>query len=238
MRRLTVGLASLIVLCSVAVEAQQIGFIEKFALAEDRSEALKLLIPGSQDYYYFHCLHYQNTEQFDRVEELLKAWIKRYNYTPAVHEIQNRQALLTYQDDPESSLEFIRGRLGIQFNHQRDTIGEKPNLPTILEQALISRERLTQIAKQRHKNLAGFEDAALDWLIVTELNPDRRRHLLQRLQRYQALFRNGKTHKRASEGAQICSAAKMRSIMPHMPFLQNQNKLSVAWMKGQHNIYV
>ena len=29
------------------------------------------LIPGTEDYYYYHCLHYQNTEQFDKVEELL-----------------------------------------------------------------------------------------------------------------------------------------------------------------------
>ncbi|MBP85212.1 MAG: hypothetical protein CMJ64_00605 [Planctomycetaceae bacterium] len=183
MRRLTVVLAGIVVACAAAADAQEIGFIEKFALAEDRIEALKLLIPGSEEYYYFHCLHYQNTEQFDQADELLKAWIKRYKYTPRVHQIQNRQALLTYENDPTASLEFIRQRLGIQFNHQRDTIGEKPNLPTELDQALISRKRLTQIANGRHKNVAGFENAALDWLVTTELNPDRRRHLLQRLQR-------------------------------------------------------
>ncbi|MBC8355256.1 MAG: hypothetical protein H8E66_25045 [Planctomycetes bacterium] len=183
MRRLTVVLAGLSVVCAAMVHAQEIGFIEKFALAEDRTEALKLLIPGSEEYYYFHCLHYQNTEQFDQVEELLKAWIKRYNYTPRVHQIQNRQALLTYEKDPAASLEFIRHRLGIQFNHQRETIGEKPNLPTGLDQALISRARLSEIANGRHKNTAGFDHAALDWLVATELTPDRRRHLLQRLQR-------------------------------------------------------
>jgi hypothetical protein len=183
MKRLTAVLASFVFLCAVSGDTAEIGFMEKFALAEDRADALKLLIPGSEEYYYFHCLHYQNTEQFDQVEELLKAWIKRYKYTSAVREIQNRQALLTYQDDPAAALEFIRGQLGIQFNHQRDTIGEKPNLPTELDQARISRDRLIQIAKQRHKNLAGFENASFDWLVATELNPDRRRHLLQRLQR-------------------------------------------------------
>lgn len=188
MRRLTAVFAGLMVVGAVAAPAQQahaqeIGFIEKFALAGDRTEALKLLIPGSEEYYYFHCLHYQNTERFDQVDELLKVWIKRYNYTPRVHEIQNRQALLTYEKDPAASLEFIRQRLGLQFNHLRETIGEKPNLPTELDQALVSRQRLTQIAQQRHKNLDGFENAALDWLAATELAPDRRRHLLERLQR-------------------------------------------------------
>ena len=183
MKRLAAYLTFCVVVWAGAAHAAEIGFIEKFALAKDRTEALQLLIPGSEDYYYFHCLHYQNTEQFDQVDELLKAWIKRYKVTPRVREIQNRQALLTYEKDPAASLEFIRRQLNIQFNHQRETIGEKPHLPTELDQALISRERLTQIAKQRHKNLDGFEDAALDWLVASELNPDRRRHWLQRLQR-------------------------------------------------------
>ena len=34
---------------------------------------LKQLIPGTEDYYYYHCLHLQNTEQFDKVDELLQA---------------------------------------------------------------------------------------------------------------------------------------------------------------------
>jgi hypothetical protein len=173
----------LLLTIAIATQAAEIGYIEDFALAKDRAEALKLLIPGSEEYYYYHCLHYQNTEQFDQVEELLKSWIKRYKYTPRVREIQNRQALLTYEQNPKTSLEFIRQQLKIQFNHQRENIGEKPNLPTEFNQALISRERLTQIAKQRHKDLSGFEDISLDWLVASELNPDRRRHLLQRMQR-------------------------------------------------------
>ena len=183
MRCLALLLASLVVTCAVWGDAAEIGFYEKFALAEDRTEALKLLIPGSEEYYYFHCLHCQNTEQFDRVEELLQAWIKRYKYTPRVHEIQNRQALLTYQQDPAKALEFIRHRLGIQFNHQRETIGERPNLPTELDQALLTRARLTSLALRRSKTLNEFEDSALDWLVGTQLDPDRRRLLLQRLRR-------------------------------------------------------
>ena len=33
---------------------QEIGFIEDFALAADRKEALRQLIPGTEDYYYYH----------------------------------------------------------------------------------------------------------------------------------------------------------------------------------------
>ena len=52
-----------------------------------------------------------------------------------------------------------------------------------LYQALISRARLLERAFARHQNLAGLEDSALDWLAGVELNADRRRHLLERLQR-------------------------------------------------------
>jgi hypothetical protein len=38
---------------------QSIGFIEKFATAADRREQLAELIPGTDDYFYFHTLLYQ-----------------------------------------------------------------------------------------------------------------------------------------------------------------------------------
>ncbi|MCA9145386.1 MAG: hypothetical protein KDB05_21465 [Planctomycetales bacterium] len=183
MKRLTALVVYLGIALAASIEANEIGYIEDFALAKDRTEALKRLIPGSEEYYYYNCLHLQNTEKFDQVEELLAAWIKRYNYTPLVRQIQTRHALLTYERNPEKSLEFVRQQLGIEFNHQRETLGEKPNLPTQLDQKLISREYLSQIAKQNHQDLSGFTDAALDWLVATDLDPDRRRHLLQRLQR-------------------------------------------------------
>ena len=176
-------LALFCITCQREAVAEEIGFIEDFALAKDRMQALAQLIPGTEDYYYYHALHYQNNEQFDKVEELLKAWIKRYNYTARVQEIRYRQALLTYEQHPAKSLEFIRQELGIQFNHQREIVGRKPNLPTELNPQLISRETLTQRALARHRNTDGFEHRALDWLMNSELDPDRRRHLLSRLDR-------------------------------------------------------
>ena len=34
--------------------AGDIGFVEDFALAKDRAAALKQLIPGTEDYYFYH----------------------------------------------------------------------------------------------------------------------------------------------------------------------------------------
>ncbi len=178
------SIAVVIIASAVAVApASEIGFVEDFALAKDRPAALKQLIPGTEDYYYYHCLHFQNVEQFDQVDEILKAWIKRHNYTARVYEILNRQALLRYGDDPDKTLAYLREKLNLHFNHQRETLGQKPNLPSELNQERIGRKALTERALAQHRNLQGFENTALDWLVAAQLDPDRRRHLLQRMTR-------------------------------------------------------
>ena len=183
--RLAAKFAVGVFLCLAAwqTQAAEIGYLEDFALAKDRAVPLQQLIPGTEDYYFYHCLHFQNTEQFDKVNELLTSWINRFKDTPRIREIQNRQALLTYTRAPDKSLEFIRQRLGLQFNHQRERLDEKPNLPTSLDQKVIARQTLLARAFAQHPNLQSCEDEALDWLVATELTPDGRRHLLERLQR-------------------------------------------------------
>lgn len=66
-------------LCLAAwqTQAAEISYLEDFALAKNRTVPLQQLIPGTEDYYYYHCLHLQNTEQFDKVDRLLTAWINR-----------------------------------------------------------------------------------------------------------------------------------------------------------------
>ncbi|HND51038.1 MAG TPA: hypothetical protein PLV92_01525, partial [Pirellulaceae bacterium] len=94
-----------------------------------------------------------------------------------------RHALLTYEQNPQKTIEFLRSRLGLNFNHQREVLGQAPNLPTALDPALIARQNLLQRAYQRSGNLDPVEDSALEWLTAAELTPERRRHLLQRLTR-------------------------------------------------------
>ena len=45
--------------------AAEIDYREDFALAKDRTVPLQQLIPGTEDFYYYHCLQYKNTEQFE-----------------------------------------------------------------------------------------------------------------------------------------------------------------------------
>ena len=162
----------------------EIGFIEEFALAPDRTVPLKQLIPGTDDYYYYHCLHYLNTEQFEKARELTGPWHQRHGQTARLTEIQTRHALLTYDKSPQESLTYLRNKLGLNFGHQREQLGVEPNLPTALDQEVISPEAYVERVKAvTQDNTDGFEDTALDWLVVYELNPNRRRHLLSRLQR-------------------------------------------------------
>ncbi len=182
MKRMLVFLAWAIFMVSMA-EAGEVEYVEDFALAKDRAAILRQLIPGTEDYYYFHCLHYLNTEQFEKAEELIKPWLQRLGQTPRLTEIQTRHALLTYPRNPERSLAYLRNHLGLHFDHQKAVGGAAPNLPTALDPKLIARETLGAYSIAQWQNLDNFEDAALDWLAAEKLNWERRRNLLQRLAR-------------------------------------------------------
>ena len=166
--------------------AGPIGYAEDFALAKDRAEALKQLIPGTDEYYYYHCLHYQNTNQKDKFNSTFKAWLGKHrgNRTSQMYMLENRRALLQYKTDPQGSLSYLQRRMNLLFNHQRMTEKTTANLKSSLDEGLISRTRLTQLAYSHYgDSLSGFENRAIDWLIATNLNETRRHYLLSRLQR-------------------------------------------------------
>jgi hypothetical protein len=176
--------ACVLAVLGCGAKASDVGFVEDFALAEDRAKALAQLIPGTEDYYFYHCLHLQQTGALDKVDELVTVWVKRHGRTARVEEILNRQALLTYEKDPQKSLAYIRLRLGLQYNHAKDVLNAKPNLPVKLDPAQVSYEAFSRIAMQNNpKTLAGFTDTALDSLAAQALGGEQRRELLRRLKR-------------------------------------------------------
>ncbi|GIW95588.1 MAG: hypothetical protein KatS3mg110_3629 [Pirellulaceae bacterium] len=163
--------------------AEPIPYAETYALARDRRAALEQLVPGTEDYYYYYCLYYQQTEQFEKVEPLVREWIQRFGQTPRVRQIQHRQALLLYDRAPDQTLAYLRQVLNLRFDHQPENRGTSPDLPTRLAEEWISRERLAERALQQRQNLRGFEDSALEWLIGRPLSREQRRELLARLAR-------------------------------------------------------
>ncbi len=72
----------LVIVCALAAPVCRADgdLLEQFALAEDRAEVLKELIPGTEEYYFYHCLHYQNTGRLDEVEKLLDDSIAAEGY--------------------------------------------------------------------------------------------------------------------------------------------------------------
>src|SRR5687768_14995608 len=105
----------------------EIGFIEKFALARDREQALSQLIPGSEDFYYFHALHHQNSEQKEKLAATMRDWAARFPQSDRRKVIENRSALLNYGADPQATLVFLKERLNLQFNHQQQVRDQKPD---------------------------------------------------------------------------------------------------------------
>ncbi|MFM8930997.1 MAG: hypothetical protein ACKOS8_03840, partial [Gemmataceae bacterium] len=179
------GLAGWSQALSFPARGGEIDYVETFALSTDRAQALKQLIPGTENYYYYNCLHLLQTEQPDKCAELSKVWRERLGETEGWRQIQHRHALLSYRKDPRQSLDYLIRHLGLTYNHQRQVPGAKTTLPTSLEAASISRERLRQrdIAPHPHVDLA--EDGALRWLAgePAKLSNEQRRSLLNRLQR-------------------------------------------------------
>ena len=69
--------------------AADVGYAEDFALAKDRAAALARLIPGTEDYYYYHCLHLLNAGRLDELDALTKPWVERHGQTARLTEVRS-----------------------------------------------------------------------------------------------------------------------------------------------------
>ena len=117
-RRWIIALYALIVVGqSSNLRAQQdVGFIEDFALASDREKALQLLIPGTEDYYYYYSLHFQNERKLNELNRILGEWKNRFRNSGKRKQIENREALFRYSDDSEATLAYLRREMGLTLN--------------------------------------------------------------------------------------------------------------------------
>ncbi|MEM6278439.1 MAG: hypothetical protein AAF733_03100, partial [Verrucomicrobiota bacterium] len=161
---------------------ESFDFLERFALAEDRTAVLQELIPGTEEFYYYSALHAQQEGRFDDVAALLEPWIKRNGATPRVKEIQHRQALLTYGQDAEASLQYLIRELGLRFDHEQESLDQKPDFPVSLNPDLITWEAFFERSIQPN-SLSRVKTSAFDRLIRENvpLNPAQRREVLSRL---------------------------------------------------------
>ena len=184
MKSIIIGLASAALAWNAF--AQEIGFVENFALATDRAAALKELVPGTDEYFYYHALHAQNSGQREEFQKIMERWIRDRNGTVVddARMLRNRQALLDYEKDPASSLAYLSRELNLYFAHAQKTGERAVSFPSRLDPAQISQDTLLARALSIYRNLDDVEDTGLELAAQSpSLSPDQRRHLLARLQR-------------------------------------------------------
>ncbi len=169
-----------------ADSATEIGFIEKFALAADREKVLNQLAPGSEDFYYFSALHYQNTRQTAKLAALMAQWAAKMPDSHRRTIIENREALLTYEANPKGTLEYLEKHLDLHFDHHQEARDQKPDLPTMLDPAEITPAAFRQLAlDDSTDDLSKFSESALVAAVreKMEFTDSQRRALLARLTR-------------------------------------------------------
>ena len=166
-----------------AAQGQEIGFIERFALADDREKVLEELIPGTDEYYYFHCLYLEQQENWERQSELIADWEKRGGGDSMRREIRYRRALLRYNLDPQGTLNFIRTELDLRFNHQQEKRDQRPNLPTSLDQNFVSHTSFLDDALRRTNSAKYLGERGIDFVLrnQTKLSKEQTRDVLRKL---------------------------------------------------------
>lgn len=165
------------------VRGRETGFLETFGLAADRAKALSELIPGTRDYYYFHCLYAQNTGDLKAARGFLDRWIERHGRNEEIHVLENRQALLEYGRKSGPALEHIRNELGLTFSHRKEAGDTADAAETGFDPRRVGVSQLIQNFLKNQNDLGAFEDAGLDILPHDKLSPLQRRDLLRRLAR-------------------------------------------------------
>lgn len=111
----------------------EIQFLEKFALAANREVVLQELVPATEDYFFFHALHYQNSGQREKLETILADWKKRFENSATRKIIERRQALISYPEGVASRGHFScarRGRIACACSLFQWTL---PHLPLLIE---------------------------------------------------------------------------------------------------------
>ncbi|MBF0543156.1 MAG: hypothetical protein HQM08_01920 [Candidatus Riflebacteria bacterium] len=177
------AVVSLLLLVCLNVRANELGIEEDFALSGERESVLKKLVPGTEEYYYYHCIQFQNSGNLSKCAEMLKQWIDRYGYTPKVTETQNRLMLLRYPENKSETLGYLKEKLNLTFNHSRILMNQKPTFQTRLDQSILSKENFIRIAFSISRDFSQFEESGLYTFTDSDKDPDQRRFFLRRLTR-------------------------------------------------------
>ncbi len=98
-------------------DAERLEFLEGFAWG-DRAAALKDLAPNTDDYFYYHCLHWQLSGDRAAFERTMNDWFahNREQWNERMLEMRRRQALLDFERQPDETWAFLRKDLSLFFH--------------------------------------------------------------------------------------------------------------------------
>ena len=139
-------------LCPMQAQAEsKIDFLEKYVL-KDKSKALKSLIQGTPDYYYYHCLNALAMKDQKSFETLLKEYKKKYEdeETDGFEDEGDRISILEvkgmlrqYGVDGAAALPKIMEYLDINYDIEEIGVEIEPNkFPNKLPPEYYNTERL------------------------------------------------------------------------------------------------
>jgi hypothetical protein len=174
-------------LVSGAAGAAELEFLEKFSFG-DREEALKKLVPGTDDCFYYTIVHHQLNQQVDKAAVVLAEWRARYGSGQMPPETYRtalrRNMLLAYGEKPAETLDFIRRELGIEFGHARRPVTQDASRPAVgsstLDQELLRADRRVDDVLAR-QGIGGFSEEGLYLLAERDLPVTQTRELLGRI---------------------------------------------------------
>ena len=176
---------ALLLSCSALGADHSIGFVETFALAEDRAEALKELIPGTEDYYFYHALYYEQQNAQDAFDKNMEQWriLHKGKTTDRMRMMLHRQRLLGFANAPNDTYDYIRKELNLSFHHRAVDDDPEHLGPTKLDPREISTATFLRRGLERGFRLDPFEDEGLRLLAKHDkVNPAGIRMILTRLQ--------------------------------------------------------
>lgn len=136
--------ALLAALFTVSLHAQDLSFLEKFAVPASRKDSLQLLTPRTRDWFYYHALDQQLRGDDAAFRATMKEW-KDLSENPQVSlsskgysVLENRQLLLQSKTDPDAVTAALIAKLELDFNHEKSSVVEAREEPSKLDPQRIS----------------------------------------------------------------------------------------------------
>ena len=174
-----------------AKNGNEISLAEAYVFADNKTDFLSTLVPGSEEYYFYHTLFFQNQSLKDKAQlknsaRMIYEWENNKSHpsvkSQRLQELKNRQALLEYDKNPAKTLEYLKKQLGIGFNHYKKGGEKQRAYPSSLDNSKISTDKITQkLLSRKNSGLSDFTQEGLYQLDANSLKMPQLRELLHRI---------------------------------------------------------